>query len=68
MFESYVILDTTKTNFYHYANYEGFESYVILDTTKTYIQREHQDRLFESYVILDTTKTEGIIRDFTYIV
>ena len=34
-FESYVILDTTKTNTTrrHYEN--RFESYVILDTTKT---------------------------------
>ncbi len=35
LFESYVILDTTKT----YGGCEGttfvFESYVILDTTKT---------------------------------
>ena len=34
-FESYVILDTTKTqpSFGHFNC--GFESYVILDTTKT---------------------------------
>ena len=35
MFESYVILDTTKTQFLLFALQFLFESYVILDTTKT---------------------------------
>ena len=39
MFESYVILDTTKTNIYLWLNSELFESYVILDTTKTDTER-----------------------------
>ena len=35
MFESYVILDTTKTENGKHNNKNSFESYVILDTTKT---------------------------------
>ena len=35
MFESYVILDTTKTYIICGEPGCGFESYVILDTTKT---------------------------------
>ena len=34
-FESYVILDTTKTPTSNDIWYQMFESYVILDTTKT---------------------------------
>ena len=34
-FESYVILDTTKTNIKYDTTLWKFESYVILDTTKT---------------------------------
>ena len=35
LFESYVILDKTKTNPNDYNLYDEFESYVILDKTKT---------------------------------
>ncbi len=35
MFESYVILDTTKTGAEEGMLTDRFESYVILDTTKT---------------------------------
>ena len=35
MFESYVILDTTKTYASSIYSIGEFESYVILDTTKT---------------------------------
>ena len=35
MFESYVILDTTKTHSSSHKIISQFESYVILDTTKT---------------------------------
>ena len=35
MFESYVILDTTKTTGDSISSEYEFESYVILDTTKT---------------------------------
>ena len=35
-FESYVILDTTKTEAQQYEHNALFESYVILDTTKTF--------------------------------
>ena len=35
MFESYVILDTTKTIYDVISSDLPFESYVILDTTKT---------------------------------
>ena len=35
MFESYVILDTTKTTSLDSNINKEFESYVILDTTKT---------------------------------
>ena len=35
MFESYVILDTTKTSSFVGVDSVLFESYVILDTTKT---------------------------------
>ncbi len=34
-FESYVILDTTKTDIAIIRDCNVFESYVILDTTKT---------------------------------
>ena len=37
MFESYVILDTTKTGQITEGTDTMFESYVILDTTKTYL-------------------------------
>ena len=35
MFESYVILNTTKTNAKQIEQLNKFESYVILNTTKT---------------------------------
>ena len=57
MFESYVILDTTKTVKDLATAAVGFESYVILDTTKTRVSQSARGCLFESYVILDTTKT-----------
>ena len=42
-FESYVILDTTKTGLMNIIHNMRFESYVILDTTKTQIAHElHQ--------------------------
>ena len=56
-FESYVILDTTKTLPKIFPKNLKFESYVILDTTKTQYQTHAKDDKFESYVILDTTKT-----------
>ena len=58
-FESYVILDTTKTNTAAFSLTGAFESYVILDTTKTPFQVQIMLALFESYVILDTTKTHA---------
>ena len=39
-FESYVILDTTKTRVRRLHKREGFESYVILDTTKTNLSKQ----------------------------
>ena len=39
MFESYVILDTTKTETLERFKHKLFESYVILDTTKTHNTR-----------------------------
>ena len=39
MFESYVILDTTKTKAEAEHYLHQFESYVILDTTKLYNKR-----------------------------
>ena len=38
-FESYVILDTTKTALQEVIAKAPFESYVILDTTKTSVFR-----------------------------
>ena len=57
LFESYVILDTTKTTLNRVYFTRAFESYVILDTTKTIVGLRALTHLFESYVILDTTKT-----------
>ena len=58
LFESYVILDTTKTSKHWTNTSTRFESYVILDTTKTITTNKQKRKVFESYVILDTTKTE----------
>ena len=58
-FESYVILDTTKTKRLESIKNYMFESYVILDTTKTALCTRCPSIQFESYVILDTTKTKG---------
>ena len=60
LFESYVILNTTKTGRQAELFEAVFESYVILNTTKTTFLFAICHLLFESYVILDTTKTESI--------
>ena len=57
MFESYVILNTTKTKNLQVEILYQFESYVILNTTKTYNLHLCLYLQFESYVILNTTKT-----------
>ena len=57
-FESYVILNTTKTKIFTEFSYNMFESYVILNTTKTNRNRGEIKIMFESYVILNTTKTK----------
>ena len=51
LFESYVILDTTKTDLKAYNIVSLFESYVILDTTKTSYVNANLSGKFESYVI-----------------
>ena len=56
-FESYVILNTTKTKPLEDATHIVFESYVILNTTKTATEEFNKAISFESYVILNTTKT-----------
>ena len=56
-FESYVILNTTKTAIKDTVQGEMFESYVILNTTKTANPNYVIIKEFESYVILNTTKT-----------
>lgn len=49
-FESYVILDTTKTDAKDEIEATKFESYVILETTKTCNNQSYQQPMFESYV------------------
>ena len=56
LFESYVILDTTKTGVTITIDNIAFESYVILDTTKTHIAISSPINAFESYVILHYIK------------
>ena len=56
MFESYVILDTTKTYERPSMLTPAFESYVILDTTKTGNGSSSVGSPFESYVILHYIK------------